>query len=177
MRAVTLLSLISTAGLCFYSPQQESPAAGRQQGGGQPDFGQVLRAALPKSDGCIGVDAAQTMSRKNTIIAWFKDVDSVKTWYHDEVHRRFIQMSGADPDDHEPLKHVKDYKGPVMVLATITMTSPDKKIPGIPMPVSQISVELFRPLPGGAHINGRLSPKAFKVPHMKSLSGGYSGSK
>lgn len=174
MRTVALLSLISTAGLCYVAPQERAaPASPQQKGAQSQDFGAILMKALKETKGCLGVDAAETQSRRNTIIAWFKDVESVKDWYHHEVHRRMVAMAGADPDEHEPLEHVKGYKGPVMVLATITPTSPKDRIPGIPIPVSQISVELFRPLPGGAHVNGRLSPKTFKVPHMNNLSGSY----
>lgn len=167
MRFVAVMALMST-GLVVYSPQQEPTK--KQQG---PDIGSMLQEGLKKSDGCIGVDSGQMRSGKTPIFAWFKDVESVKTWYHSEVHRRVVRMAGADPDAHEPLAHVKEYKGPVMVIATITPTRKGTTIPGIPMPVTQISVELFRALPGGAHVNGRLSPKKFKVPHMKDLGAAY----
>ncbi len=170
MRIATLcIALMSTSPLLL--PPQQTDTRKKPQ---QPDIGVLLRKSLREVKGCLGVENARMDSGKTSIIAWFKDVESVKTWYHNEVHRRMVRMAGADPDEHEPLQHVGAYKGPVMVIATITPTSEKNRIPGIPLPVSQISVELFQPLPGGAFVNGRLAPKSFKVPHMKNLSGSYS---
>ena len=70
----------------------------------------------------------------------------------------------------EPLAHVPDDQGPIMVIATIT-PSDTPEIEGFPVPISQISIELFAPLPGGAHVNGRLAPEAFEVEHMRDLTG------
>ena len=171
MRIVTLcIALMSTSSL-LYPTQQAKTQKRRQQ---QPDIGVLLRNSLREVKGCLGVENARMDSGKTSIMAWFKDVESVKTWYHHEAHRRMVRMAGSDPDEHEPLQHVGKYKGPVMVIATITPTTKKDRLPGIPLPVSQISVELYQPLPGGAFVNGRLAPKSFKVPHMNNLSGSYS---
>jgi hypothetical protein len=54
-----------------------------------------------------------------------------------------------------------------MVIASMT-PAPAPQIEGLPIPISQISIELFTPLPGGASINGRLSPEGFPVEHHKA---------
>ena len=35
---------------------------------------------------------------------------------------------------------------------------------------AEADVSASTPQPGGAHINGRLAPESFKVPHMKAYS-------
>jgi hypothetical protein len=37
------------------------------------------------------------------------------------------------------------------------------------MPISQISIEMYTPLPGGAAVNGRLAPEGFNIPHFRNL--------
>jgi hypothetical protein len=34
------------------------------------------------------------------------------------------------------------------------------------MPISQIAIELYKPLPGGASLGGRFSPSTLKVPGL-----------
>ena len=128
------------------------------------DMGQRLVEGLKSTEGCLGVDSARMNSGKNVIIAWFKDPESVRRWYRHPVHAAMLQMVGSDVSENSPLEHVKE-DVPVMVVASITFT--DKpEIEGIPMPISQIAIELFTPLPGGAYINSRLSPDKFEAPEM-----------
>lgn len=126
-------------------------------------FAAQLVAGLKSVDGCLGVDMGQFQSGKNTIVAWFRDAQAARAWYNHPTHRSMIKMVGADPEAKKPLEHVKDGV-PVMVIASITF-SDGPKIEGIPMPISQIAIELYTPLPGGASINGRLSPEEFKIEH------------
>ena len=83
------------------------------------------------------------MSGKQTIIAWFKDKNSVLRWYYSDMHEGVISAFMSDADDtHKPMAHVPDDTGPIMVMATLTMT--DKpQFEGLSIPVSQISIELF----------------------------------
>ena len=64
------------------------------------------------------------------------------------------------------MEHVDDEAQPVMVIATLT-PSDKPELPGMKIPISQISIELFAALPGGAQISGRVSPETFRVPHMR----------
>ena len=151
-------------------PEEARPdAPGR---GGQPDLGQQLIEGLKATPGCLGVDAAQMMSGKNSIFAWFKNKEAVEEWYYSRVHRE-IMKTLVDDDaraDDEPLSFIEDEEIPILVIASITFT--DKpSFESIKLPISQISIEMFAPLPGGAYLGGRLAPKEFKVPHMKQLGG------
>lgn len=171
--------MVSLAGLAWLTPS----AAGAQRGGvqqpaqpenppaaGNPmDFGRMLVQGLKETEGCLGVETAEFASGKIAIIAWFKDVEAAKRWYNHPMHQRMVWMVGGDPSAREPLQHVEDPKTPVMVIAALTMGG-EQTIPG-PMPISQISIEMYTPLPGGAMVNGRLAPKEFPVPHFRSLGG------
>jgi quinol monooxygenase YgiN len=137
-----------------------------QQG---PDFGQMLMTGLKNTEGCLGVDNAQYGSGKIGIIAWFENVDAAERWYYSETHKRFMNMAGANPEDRKPMQHIKDRSTPVMVMASITMGGDGPKL-GF-MPISQISIEMYAPLPGGAAVNGRLSPDEFPIEHFRRLDG------
>ncbi len=131
-------------------------------------FARQLIDGLKATEGCLGVDAAQFQSGKNTIVAWFENKAAVERWYMSPTHQFMMRAVGADPGARAPLEHVTDEKAPVMVMASITMGG-ENPIPG-PVPFSQISIELYTPLPGGAMINGRLAPKKFPVKHFRDLS-------
>ena len=155
--------------------KEQPPARGGQgqgQGQGQPDLGAMLIAGLKSTPGCLGADAAQTMSGRNTIIGWFEDKAAAMRWYEHPMHQRMMGGVGADRAE-PPMAHVPD-DVPLMIMATIT-PSERPEIPGFPGPINQISIELFTPVPGGASINGRLSPEAFKVEHMKDYSAAVAG--
>lgn len=134
----------------------------------QNEMGQRLAAGLRATGGCLGVDLAQWESGKNTICAWFEDKDAVERWYYSDTHTGFMGAVGRAEDDHTPLEHVET-DGPIMVMATITFAG-RPALPESRIPFSQISIELFEPLPGGAYISERLAPKKFAVPHMRDLT-------
>jgi hypothetical protein len=71
--------------------------------------------------------------------------------------------------EHEPLEFVKDDVGPILCIATIT-PSLKQSVPGFSSPISQISIELYAPLPGGIAFNGKLAPASLKVPHMIEIT-------
>lgn len=134
----------------------------------QNEMGQRLAAGLKATEGCLGVDLAQWQSGKNTICAWFEDKEAAKRWYYSDTHTGFMGAVGGGDEDRKPLEHVET-DGPIMVMATISFNGPPA-LEGSRIPFSQISIELFEPLPGGAHVNGRLAPEKFKVEHMRDLS-------
>jgi hypothetical protein len=60
---------------------------------------------------------------------------------------------------------VPDNGQPILAVASLTMA--DKPVSGITsMPVSQISIELYQPLPGGVALGGRFAPTTMKVPGL-----------
>jgi hypothetical protein len=131
-----------------------------------PDFGTMLVRGLQETEGCLGVDVADFQSGKNTIVAWFENKEAAIRWYNHPTHQRLMGSVGARGGT--PLEHVTDNETPIMVMASITFGG-KPAVEQSPIPFSQISIEVYAPLPGGASINGRLAPKAFKVPHHKSL--------
>jgi len=128
-----------------------------------------LVEGLQNSPGCLGVDLARWRSGRQSICAWFEDKAAVVAWYESEVHQTIMNQMVRGEAGGEPLKHVEDGTGPIMVIASITPTPRGE--PGLPqvlLPITQISIEMFQPLPGGAHIGGRLAPETFIVPGMKA---------
>lgn len=169
--ALALGVVVGGIALSQSDARAERPTASlaEQSGAAQPGLNaDFLVKGLESVEGCLGTELAQTQSGKACIIAWFEDKAAAERWYYHQTHQMMMGMVGADRN-RKPMQHIADDSGPIMVIATIT-PSEEKGIEGFPMPISQISIELFAPLPGGAHINGRLSPKEFKVPHMKDYT-------
>ena len=139
-------------------PSQPSP--------GFPD----LVGALKSTPGCVGVEVARTGSGKQVIFAWFEDKKAALNWYYSDTHQAamkqfFPQSQGSQ---RTPMKDVPDV-GPVMAIASITMAD---KAPGdvTSLPISQIAIELYSPLPGGLALGGRFAPAAIKVPGLRESS-------
>lgn len=145
-----------------------APEAHDQQQQRGPDFAGLLMQGLRETEGCLGVDAANFQSGKNTIVAWFKNKEAAVRWYNAPAHQRMMGAVGGGGGT--PLEHVTDPDTPIMVMASISFDGPPA-IEGGPLPFSQISIEMYAPLPGGASINGRLAPEAFVVPHHKVIGG------
>src|SRR5215472_17589440 len=122
-----------------------------------------LLGALKSTPGCLGVETARTSSGKNVIFAWFEDKKAAMRWYTSEVHQQVMRMAGSLPEGRPaPLAGVAADSGPIMAIAALT---PSEKpgVQGMPFSISQISIELYQPLPGGAFIGGRFAPKGVKV--------------
>ena len=147
--------------------QQPGPASQRGDGGGFPD----LVGGLKQVEGCLGVETARTSKGKNLIFAWFEDKKAVARWYHSEAHQGVMDaFVGADGyAGHKPMSHVPDDAGPILVIASLT-PSAEPQHKGLNMPVSQIAVEIYQPLPGGVFIAGRFAPDSVKVEHMRDLT-------
>jgi hypothetical protein len=130
---------------------------------GRDMFGGInLIKSLKESPGCIGVDAAQTMSGKQVIFAWFENKKAVMAWYGGAAHTQMMKLMPAPT--HPPLIHVKNEKMPIMVVAALT---PAKSVdPNVRLPVSQISIEMYTTVDGGFAYKGRFAPDSLKVKGM-----------
>lgn len=130
-------------------------------------FGGVdLVAALKQVPGCLGVEAARTASGKQVLFAWFENKEAVLRWYYSDTHRSLMKQffPGTAGRDRTPLADVPSDR-PVLAVASVTMA--DRAPGGITsLPVSQIAVELYTPLPGGLAVGGTFAPAALKVPGM-----------
>lgn len=128
-----------------------------------------LPAGIRATEGCIGVRLARTEHNRNLILAWFEDKAAVKRWYYSDMHQGTMNFLTDIDEVPEPLQHIADDSGPIMVIASI-MPSEKPELEGVHMPISEIAIELYQPLPGGAYLGGRLAPKDLKVEHMRNYT-------
>jgi hypothetical protein len=135
------------------APAQQGPP------GGLPDLVGMLKA----TPGVLGVDAARTMSGKQVIFAWFENKKAALNWYYSPGHQGLVKAfaSGGNPG-RKPLADIPDDSGPIMAIASLTM-SDKPQVGGVQIPVSQIAIELYAPLPGGLAAGGRFAPSTVKV--------------
>lgn len=154
--------------LMMGSPAAAEQPADRPQQPGPGGMGQLLLDSLRSVEGCLGADAGQMASGKNVIIGWFEDAEAARRWYNHPTHRMLMTGMGGQDGESRPLAHVEEGV-PLMVIASITF-SERPEIRGVPMPISQISIEVYQAVPGGAYINGKLAPESFTVEHMKNLT-------
>lgn len=135
---------------------------------GMPD----LIGALKATPGVLGVDAAQTLTGKQVIFAWFENRKAVLAWYYSDAHQALmLQFAGGVRRPGGPLADVPDDGRPVLAIASLTM--PAKAAPqdaaGLRTTVTQIAIELYAPLPGGLAVGGRFAPSSLNVPGLIDL--------
>lgn len=137
-------------------PKDDRPAAEKQ--GGFPD----LVAGLKATPGCLGVETAGTSSGKRVIFAWFANRKAVMAWYNSGMHQAVMDAAGGPT--RKPLAEIpKDDDQPILAIASIT-PSDRPRVEGFDMPISQIAIELYRPLPGGTSVGGTFAPASLKIP-------------
>jgi hypothetical protein len=102
------------------------------------------------------------------IFAWFEDKKAALRWYNSEMHQQLVKMAGTPDPSHVPLAGIADDSGPILAIASLTLSNQPPK--GFPLPVSQIAIELYQPLPGGVFVGGRFAPTSVKVPGMRDFS-------
>lgn len=132
------------------------------------NMGALLMQGLREVEGCLEVKTCEWNDGKRSIVAWFEDKDAAVAWYYSDTHQAMIgTKTDGTMKNQEPMQYVTDQ--PVMVIATLTPAH-KPELPGVQIPISQISIELFSALPGGAQIGGRVSPPEFKIPHMRDYT-------
>ena len=127
-----------------------------------------LVGPLKATPGCLGVETARTASGKMVIFAWFEDKKAVMRWYNSEMHQQLVKMSGPPDPTHVPLAGIAEDSGPILAVASLTLSNQPPK--GSPLPVSQIAIELYQPLPGGLFVGGRFAPSSVKVPGLRDFT-------
>jgi len=155
--AILVIGLAITGKVALGHPQQNPQ--------GLPDLVSGLRAV----PGCLGVETARTASGKSVIFAWFEDKKAVLRWYYSDMHQGAMKMLLADRKPDPPLQGVPDDIGPVLVIASLTM-SDRPQLEGVSMPISQISIELYKPVTGGIFLGSRFAPASLKVPGMRDYT-------
>jgi hypothetical protein len=153
MKRFLFFSMIFACSVLTMSAQNARGALGNL-----PDLVGPLKA----TPGCLGVETAQTGSGKFVIFAWFEDRKALLNWYSSDLHQQLMTM--GPPPNHPPLQDIADGTGPILAIASLTPSAS----PGTSaQPYSQIAIELYQPLPGGAYISGRFAPSSVKVPGMR----------
>jgi hypothetical protein len=132
-------------------------------------IGPDLVAALKASPGILGVETARTATGKQVIFAWFENKKAVLTWYYSDTHRSLQKMLVPGSSARTPMADVADDGSPVLAIASLT-PSAEPPSAANPFPVSQIAIELYKPLPGGVAAGGRFAPPAMKVPGLLEVS-------
>jgi hypothetical protein len=166
MRAMFCVLLAGLA--CLLIAHQLAPAQQKGEQKKGPDLPDLV-AALKASPGCLGVDTAATTSGKQVIFAWFEDKKAVLKWYYGDVHKQVMKELTPGITNPNPLKHVAEDSGPIMVLASVTLAK-EGKFKQVKLPITQIAIELYQPLPGGAFLGGRFAPASVKVPHLRDYT-------
>lgn len=177
------LALVLLGALYSRARPDDPPAAGQEpaaepqakggppqgQPSGNPFGGLDFVKGLKETPGCLGVETARTSSAKNVIFAWFKDKESVVAWYDSEMHQKAMFRFMNGPSEREPLAEVPDGTGPILVVASLTFSA-RPSVSGVRLPISQIAIELYTPLPGGAAMGGRFAPDSVKVPGLRDYT-------
>ena len=139
---------------------QQQGAAAQRPGGGFPD----LVGALKATPGVLGVETARTQGGKQVIFAWFENKKAALTWYYSDTHRSLQKAFAPGSPERTPMADVPDDGSPIMAIASLTLAgAPSAENP---FPVSQIAIELYKPLPGGLAAGGRFAPSTMKVPGL-----------
>lgn len=153
---------LAAGGARVVAQQGDAPA----ERGPNP-LNQNLPLLIEQTEGCLGVELAQTMTGKNVIFAWFENKEAALRWYWSKEHVEAMKFAGFEAGTHEPMADVPS-EGPILVIASIVQT--DNPADGDGLGVSQIAIELYQPLPGGAYFGGRFAPDAVKVKGLTDYS-------
>src|SRR4029078_1877964 len=130
--------------------------AGQAQGGAPQRTGGArfpdLVGALKATPGVLGGETGRTQSRRQVIFAWFENKKAALTWYYSDTHRSLQKAFAPGSPARTPIADVPDDGRAVMAIASLTMAgTPTAEQP---FPVSQIAIELYKPLPGGLAAGG-----------------------
>jgi hypothetical protein len=138
--------------------------AAAQGPAGPPAGWPNLVAGLKETPGCIGVETAMTATGKNVIFAWFENREAVMRWYRSDMHRDAMRKYFGNAERRPPLENVPDDSGPLMVIASITFSDKTRFETTTNLPISQISIEVYKPVTGGSYLGSRFAPAALQVP-------------
>ncbi|MBL9150750.1 MAG: hypothetical protein JNM94_18845 [Phycisphaerae bacterium] len=128
-------------------------------------------AALRQSPGCLSAEAGQ-VGQKRAIFAMFRDKAATVEWYRSSAHQTLVdQVRFYRQGEHDPLAHVPDGTGPILVIASMTPTNPDTHGGSSQL----LAVELFTPLDAGVRFGGAsLLPRGDSARSASPASAGTS---
>src|SRR5471032_3429169 len=122
MKQLRELGAVLVLAAAIFSPMMIAAQAPAAQAPPAPAGLPDLVGALKATPGVLGVDAAQTMSGKQVIFAWFENRQAVLNWYNSDVHRKVMNGFSSGPRRPDgPLAGVKDDAGPILTIASVTL--------------------------------------------------------
>jgi hypothetical protein len=158
--------VIAPSGTLLVAQSPTGQAAGANASQGMPD----LVAGLKATPGCLGVELARTQSGKQVIFAWFENKQALLKWYYSPTHQGVMRMLAPDAKlGRSPLASIADNSGPILTIASLTYAD-TAQVSAVKLPISQIAIELYGPLPGGLAVGGRFAPASVKVPELLEAS-------
>ena len=161
-REIALLLALAT--LIFTPALITGQTAPARRPEGFPD----LVGALKATPGCLGVETAMTQTGKRVIFAWFEDRKAVLNWYYSDTHQAAMkQFFPTTEGSRKPLAEVPEGV-PILAIASLTMVE-KPKTNMTSLPVSQIAIELYTPLPGGLALGGRFAPAGLRVSGLRDV--------
>jgi hypothetical protein len=163
--AANALAFLALGGLLGVGAAALPPGKEKAKDKGFPD----LVAALKATPGCLGVETAKTGSGKEVIFAWFEDKKAALKWYYSDTHKEVMARFFPDAErKRKPLADVPEDSGPIMAIASITLSG--KPTAENPLPFKQIAIELYRPLGGGLSVGGKFAPAKMKIPEARKAN-------
>jgi len=131
-----------------------------------PQGGPDIVASLKATPGVLGVEAARTQGGKQVLFVWFENKQAAVGWFYSDAHQELMRrFTPGASTGRKPLADVPDNSGPILTIASLTY-SDQQQITGVQLPISQIAIELYAPLPGGLAVGGRFAPNSVKVPGL-----------
>ncbi len=161
----TVTALVGSA--LFLVGSLATPGTAQLAEPGMPD----LPGGLAATPGCLGIELARTQSGKSVIFAWFEDKKAVLRWFYSETHQQAMSQFFPDQEYHKPLEGIPDDIGPILAVASITM-SDKQHFEETNLPISQIAIELYQPVNGGLFLGGRFAPETLTVERMTDYTPG-----
>ena len=148
-----------------------SPGAVLMLAQAPPQVGGDLVASLKATPGVLGLEAARTQGGKQVLFVWFENKQAVLAWFYSDAHQALMQAytPGAS-SGRMPLADIADNSGPILTIASITYADTGQ-VSGVKLPISQIAIELYAPLPGGLAAGGRFAPTTVNVPGLLEVPG------
>jgi len=135
---------------------------------GQPEFTKLLVEAAKGSPGCLGVQIGRTDNGTRVIFAWFENKQALVAWYKSDFHQWAMKTAFPNQNfNREPLPDVPENSGQILALVTLKLA--DRVLPGSPVPIETIGIELYTPLPDGVAVGGQFAPQSVRVPGLRQF--------
>jgi len=135
---------------------------------GQPEFGKILAEAAQASPGCLGVRLGRTADGTNVVFAWFENKQALVAWYKSDFHQWAMKTAFPNQSfNREPLPDVHENSGQILALVTLKLAG--APLPGAPVRIATIGIELYTPLPDGVAVGGRFAPQSVRVPGLRQF--------